>query len=340
MMGPLLPKTPDYSLYVKLHRPLWDLLHRCCCAARWLWDLFRWCCRPIGWLWCWVFSSGLEPNSDGKASALGQLVTLQGIFWTSTLALVAYVQKAPDFELSVLAVYVVLAILPIGGVFILFRARQDAKRLLFDQGTRMFGKWVLASTLFAGTAAGIAYSSHALPGQGPLLLPVSEVEPRTFDTNLPLPEITVKAGDKGLRAYVPFSPLFIGKNHIPDRLVIDVSLTPRIKNWQITGAKGYVHVYTRVDAKELPTDKPPTDKPPTDKLPVDVNEHYVDVVDRNADSTSITLHWKGLTSHDVYLLQIGLHQKEGVDGVALEELSAMIKEDRDGVLIVKTYFRE
>ena len=104
----------------------------------------------------------------GQANSYREVVSLQAIFMTLTLALLAYLQKDPVFHLRVDALFVLLAAVPLLGLFQIVRGRvrtRDCDVYVCTQPIRSYARQAFLLDLIILAGISVMYWLGQLPGQ-------------------------------------------------------------------------------------------------------------------------------------------------------------------------------
>ncbi|MGD9722903.1 MAG: hypothetical protein AB7O59_22325 [Pirellulales bacterium] len=103
-----------------------------------------------------------------QANSYREVVSLQAVFVTLTVALLAYVQSAPTFQFRVDAMFALLAAVPIIGLYQIVRGRirtEQGDVYVCTQPIRAYAKQSLILDLSIVVAVSLLYWQRQLPGQ-------------------------------------------------------------------------------------------------------------------------------------------------------------------------------
>jgi hypothetical protein len=103
-----------------------------------------------------------------QANSYREVVSLQAVFVTLTVALLAYVQSAPTFQVRVDAMFALLAAVPIIGLSQIIRGRiktQQGDVFVCTQPIRAYARQSLILDLLIVVAVSFLYWRGQLPGQ-------------------------------------------------------------------------------------------------------------------------------------------------------------------------------
>jgi hypothetical protein len=116
-----------------------------------------------------------SPPEDAKpcvnqANSFREVVSLQAVFVTLTVALLAYIQSAPEFQVRVDAMFALLTAVPIIGLYHIVRGRvktQEGDVYVCTQPVRAYARQAFILDLLIVLAVSVLYWRGQLPGQGP-----------------------------------------------------------------------------------------------------------------------------------------------------------------------------
>jgi hypothetical protein len=103
-----------------------------------------------------------------QANSYREVVSLQAVFVTLTVALLAYVKSAPTFEVRVDAMFALLAAVPIIGLFQIVRGRIQTPQgevYVCTQPIRAYARQSLILDVLIVAAVSYLYWRGQLPGQ-------------------------------------------------------------------------------------------------------------------------------------------------------------------------------
>ena len=98
-----------------------------------------------------------------------EVISLQAILVTATIALVAYVQKEPIFQMRAKLVFALLAGIPLVGLYNVARGRRRTPQgeiFVYTRPVRVYARQVLFLSLLVVLGASYLYWQGLLPGQG------------------------------------------------------------------------------------------------------------------------------------------------------------------------------
>lgn len=108
------------------------------------------------------------PPCVAQANSFREVVSLQALFVTLTVALLAYVRSSPAFELRVDLIFTVLASLPLMGLYhiVTSRVRTEAGEVyVCTKPIRSFARQAMMLDIAIVVAVSLLYWSRQLPGQ-------------------------------------------------------------------------------------------------------------------------------------------------------------------------------
>ena len=103
-----------------------------------------------------------------QANSYREVVSLQAVFVTLTVALLAYVQSAPAFQVRVDAMFALLAAVPIVGLFQIVRGRIKTPQgdvYVCTQPIRVYARQSLILDVLIVATVSYLYWRGQLPGQ-------------------------------------------------------------------------------------------------------------------------------------------------------------------------------
>jgi hypothetical protein len=103
-----------------------------------------------------------------QANSYREVVSLQAVFVTLTVALLAYVQSAPTFQFRVDAMFALLAAVPVIGLFQIVRGRiktPEGDVYVCTRPIRVYAKQSLILDLLIVIMVSLLYWWGQLPGQ-------------------------------------------------------------------------------------------------------------------------------------------------------------------------------
>jgi hypothetical protein len=103
-----------------------------------------------------------------QANSYREVVSLQAVFVTLTVALLAYVKSAPTFEVRVDAMFALLAAVPIVGLFQIVRGRIKTPQgdiYVCTQPIRVYARQSLILDVLIVAMVSCLYWQGQLPGQ-------------------------------------------------------------------------------------------------------------------------------------------------------------------------------
>ncbi len=102
------------------------------------------------------------------ANSYREVISLQAVFVTLTIALVAYIQKDPVFRVRVDAMFALLSAVPIIGLFHIVRGRvktPECEVYVCSQPVRVYARQAFILDLLIVLTVSYLYWNGALPGQ-------------------------------------------------------------------------------------------------------------------------------------------------------------------------------
>ena len=277
--------------------------------------------RVIGTIIDWPLARDLHFNDNSKVSGGAQAMTaLLGAVIAEVAALVAFVQKKESPDWTLVALYLLLSILPLGGMISILRAEQGGRNRkkfhVFDRGAVMFGRYCVSICGATIVITAVACYAVALPGQKVHRhLLVTEKAARYAFASAHK-DVGIREGDPGLVAYVRISPEDFKTMKFPDPLVIEIELMGlAAKHWEISEA----------DSEAAEAD-----------LGTDENESRPFLVD-SASTKKKKVMWPHVDPSNVHTLKIYLHQRS--DGLSAEQLKEAILAHGDDGIRVEGLFR-
>jgi hypothetical protein len=117
-----------------------------------------------------VFSTPPDdfPPCVAQANSFREVVSLQALFVTLTVALLAYVRGSPTFDLRVDLLFTVLAALPLMGLYHIVRSRvKTESRVVYvcTKPIRTFARQAMILDIAIVVAVSLLYWGRQLPGQ-------------------------------------------------------------------------------------------------------------------------------------------------------------------------------
>lgn len=106
--------------------------------------------------------------AGNQANTYREVIALQAIFVTLTIALLAYIQKEPAFRARVAATFVLLALVPIMGLCHIIRGRTRTAAgevFTYTRPVRVYARQALAVALLILLGLSYSYWQGLLPGQ-------------------------------------------------------------------------------------------------------------------------------------------------------------------------------
>jgi len=103
-----------------------------------------------------------------QANSYREVISLQAVFVTLTVALLAYIQRDPTFQVRVDAMFALLTAVPIIGLFHIVRGRvrtQDGEVYVCTQPVRAYARQAFLLDLLIVAAVSYLYWQGQLPGQ-------------------------------------------------------------------------------------------------------------------------------------------------------------------------------
>ncbi len=124
-------------------------------------------------LWSNLLAPFRSPPADvtpcvAQANSYREVVSLQAVFVTLTVALLAYVRSSPDFQVRVDAMFALLAAVPMIGLFQIMRGRirtKDGDVYVCTQPIRAYARQSFILDLVIVVGVSILYWRGNLPGQ-------------------------------------------------------------------------------------------------------------------------------------------------------------------------------
>jgi hypothetical protein len=123
----------------------------------------------------WHLLAGLfrSPPDDAapcldQANSFREVVSLQAVFVTLTVALLAYVQSAPNFQVRVDAMFALLATVPILGLYQIVRGcSRTPQRVIYvcTRPIRAYAKQSMILDILIVALVSLLYWQRQLPGQ-------------------------------------------------------------------------------------------------------------------------------------------------------------------------------
>jgi len=108
------------------------------------------------------------PPCITQANSFREVVSLQALFVTLTVALLAYVRSSPTFEMRVDVLFAVLASLPVMGLYHIVRSRVRAgsgEVYVCTKPIRTFARQAMILDAAIVVAVSLLYWARQLPGQ-------------------------------------------------------------------------------------------------------------------------------------------------------------------------------
>lgn len=108
------------------------------------------------------------PPCVAQANSFREVVSLQAVFVTLTVALLAYVRSVPTFDLRVDVLFTVLASLPLMGLFHIVRGRvrtESGEVYVCTKPIRSFARQAMMLDIAIVVAVSLLYWGRQLPGQ-------------------------------------------------------------------------------------------------------------------------------------------------------------------------------
>lgn len=108
------------------------------------------------------------PPCVAQANSFREVVSLQAVFVTLTVALLAYVRSVPTFDLRVDVLFAVLASLPLMGLFHIVRGRvrtESGEVYVCTKPIRSFARQAMMLDIAIVVAVSLLYWGRQLPGQ-------------------------------------------------------------------------------------------------------------------------------------------------------------------------------
>lgn len=117
-----------------------------------------------------IFSTPPEdlPPCVAQANSFREVVSLQALFVTLTVALLAYVRSSPRFEVRVDALFAVLASLPMMGLYHIVTSRvttESGPVYVCTKPIRDYARQALILDILIVIAVSLLYWCRQLPGQ-------------------------------------------------------------------------------------------------------------------------------------------------------------------------------
>ena len=103
-----------------------------------------------------------------QANSFREVVSLQAVFVTLTVALLAYVQSAPDFQVRVDVMFALLAAVPILGLYQIVRGRSRTPEgviYVCTKPIRAYAKQSIILDILIVALVSLLYWQRQLPGQ-------------------------------------------------------------------------------------------------------------------------------------------------------------------------------
>ena len=103
-----------------------------------------------------------------QANSYREVVSLQAVFVTLTVALLAYVQSSPTFQVRVDAMFALLAAVPVIGLYQIVRGRISTPQgevYVCTQPIRAYARQSLILDVLIVVAVSVLYWRGQLPGQ-------------------------------------------------------------------------------------------------------------------------------------------------------------------------------
>jgi len=133
------------------------------------WTAFRKASKDLlVWIWSWVWGNATPINGGdaGHEDGLREAITLLGFLLAWQAALIAYIQTHPNPELMVVAVYVLVSLVPLIGIFSIctIRPPDSDEHVVKHSHRRIIWRLGVAGVfLVIGLAS--SYVGRMLPGQ-------------------------------------------------------------------------------------------------------------------------------------------------------------------------------
>jgi hypothetical protein len=108
------------------------------------------------------------PPCVAQANSFREVVSLQALFVTLTVALLAYVRSSPTFDLRVDLLFAVLAALPLMGLYHIVRSRvrtESGDVYVCTKPIRCFARHAMILDIAIVVAVSLLYWGRQLPGQ-------------------------------------------------------------------------------------------------------------------------------------------------------------------------------
>jgi hypothetical protein len=108
------------------------------------------------------------PPCVAQANSFREVVSLQALFVTLTVGLLAYVRNSPTFEVRVDLLFAVLALLPMMGLYHIVASRvrtESADVYVCTKPIRTFARQALIFDIAIVVAVSLLYWWRQLPGQ-------------------------------------------------------------------------------------------------------------------------------------------------------------------------------
>jgi len=109
-----------------------------------------------------------DPPCVAQANSFREVVSLQALFVTLTVALLAYVRNSPTFELRVDLLFAVLAALPLMGLYHIVTSRvrtESGDVYVCTKPIRRFARQAMILDIAIVVAVSLLYWGRQLPGQ-------------------------------------------------------------------------------------------------------------------------------------------------------------------------------
>ncbi|MCE9629956.1 MAG: hypothetical protein K8S94_04445 [Planctomycetia bacterium] len=109
-----------------------------------------------------------DPPCVAQANSFREVVSLQALFVTLTVALLAYVRNSPTFEVRVDLLFAVLAALPLMGLYHIVTSRvrtESGDVYVCTKPIRIFARQAMILDIAIVIAVSLLYWGRQLPGQ-------------------------------------------------------------------------------------------------------------------------------------------------------------------------------
>ena len=109
----------------------------------------------------------IDPNAK-QENTFREVISLQAILVTATIALLAYIQKQPLFQVRAELVFALLAGVPLVGLYNVVRGRRRTPQgeiFVYTRPVRVYARQVLFLALLVVLGASYLYWQGLLPGQ-------------------------------------------------------------------------------------------------------------------------------------------------------------------------------